>query len=291
MDVQDQLWQWLLTTGGKLMELGWLRFVIFILVGFLGSWLVKRLMRPLHHAARLPAQVLRMMQTALVILVWVFATIQALHAVGVDLVSVLGAAGVVGIAVGFASQTTLSNFISGIFLVSERSVALGDYIRVNGVEGSVEAINLLSVSLRQGDNSLIRIPIEDLIKNPMVNITGDNMRRIDFDLGVDYASDLEQVRACILRVVEAQPLLVPSPAPVVLFTGFGDSSLDLHVGAWCRTEDYHKARFSFAHALLAAFAQEGINIPFPTRYLISPTGASTPQPQRQDDMTGEPRPS
>ncbi len=269
MDSWEQFWQWAQATGGRLMELGWLRFVIFILLGFIGSWLVKRLMRPLHHKGKLPAQVLRMLQTALVILVWVFVSIQALHAVGVDLISVLGAAGVVGIAVGFASQTTLSNFISGIFLVGERSVSLGDYIRVNGVEGSVEAINLLSVSLRQGDNSLIRIPIEDLIKNPMVNITGDHMRRIDFDLGVDYSSDLKQVRECILRVVQEQPLLVPTPAPVVLFSGFGDSSLNLHIGAWCRTRDYHEARFHFAHALLAAFAKEGINIPFPTRQVLT----------------------
>ncbi len=276
MNFWEQLWHWLLVTGGKLMELGWLRFIIFVLLGFLGSWLVKRLMRPLHHSGKLPAQVLRMMQTALVTLVWVFATIQALHAVGVDLISVLGAAGVVGIAVGFASQTTLSNFISGIFLVGERSVSLGDYIRVNdveGVEGTVEAINLLSVSLRQGDNSRIRIPIETLIKNPMVNITGDHMRRIDFSLGVDYSSDLQQVRDCILRVVQEQPLLIPIPAPVVLFSGFGDSSLDLHIGAWCRTPDYHEARFHFAHALLAAFAKEGINIPFPVRQVLVTPGA------------------
>ncbi len=268
MDSWEEFWMWMQTTGSKLMELGWLRFVIFVLLGFLGSFVVKRLMRPLHHRGALPTQVLHMLQTALIILVWIFATIQALHAVGVDLISVLGAAGVVGIAIGFASQTTLSNFISGIFIVSERSVSIGDYIRVNGVEGSVEAINLLSVSLRQGDNSLIRIPIEDLIKNPMVNITGNHMRRIDFALGVDYASDLKQVRECILRVVQEQPLLVPTPAPVVLFTGFGDSSLDLHIGAWCRTADYHEARFHFAHALLEAFAKEGINIPFPVRQVL-----------------------
>ncbi len=283
MDSWEQLWQWVQATCGRLMELGWLRFIIFILLGFIGSWFVKRLMRPLHHRGKLPAQVTRMLQTTLVILVWVFATIQALHAVGVDLVSVLGAAGVVGIAVGFASQTTLSNFISGVFLVGERSVSIGDYIRVNdveGVEGSVEAINLLSVTLRQGDNARIRIPIETLIKNPMVNITGDHMRRIDFDLGVDYGSDLKQVRECILRVVQEQPLLVPTPAPVVLFSGFGDSSLNLHVGAWCPTADYHEARFHFAHALLAAFAKEGINIPFPVRQVLV-----TPQPSPEAPPT------
>ncbi len=269
MESWDQAWQWLQATGGRLMELGWLRFIVFILLGVVGSWFVKRLLRPLHRSRRLPEQVLRMLQTALVALVWVLVIIQALHAVGVDLVSILGAAGVVGIAIGFASQTTLSNFISGIFLVSERSVSLGDYIRVENAEGSVEAINLLSVSLRQGDNSLIRIPIETLIKSPMTNITGDHMRRIDFDLGVAYGSDLKQVRECILRVVEAQPMLVETPAPVVLFSGFGDSSLDLHIGAWTTTRDYHEARFHFAYALLDAFDKEGIDIPFPVRQVLT----------------------
>ncbi len=271
MDSWEQTSQWLLATGKHLMELGWLRFAVFILLGFVGSWFVKRLLRPLHHARKLPSQVLRMLQTTLTALVWIFATIQALHAIGVDLVSIMGAAGVVGIAIGFASQTTLSNFISGIFLVSERSVSLGDYIRVEDAEGTVEAINLLSVSLRQGDNSLIRIPIETLIKSPMVNVTGDHMRRIDFDLGVDYSSDLKQVRECILRVVEEQPLLILTPAPVVLFKGFGDSSLDLHIGAWTTTKDYHEARFHFAYALLAAFDREGINIPFPVRQVLTGT--------------------
>ncbi len=269
----QQLWQWCIGHADKFMEMGWLHFIVFILLGFIGSWFVRRLMRPLHHARKLPEQVLRMLQTLLVVLVWGFAIIQALHAVGVDLVSILGAAGVVGIAVGFASQTTLSNFISGIFLVGERCVSLGDYIRVDDAEGSVDAINLLSVTLRQGDNSLIRIPIETLIKNPMTNITGSHIRRIDFDLGVDYSSDLKQVRECILRVVAEQPKLLETPAPVVLFKGFGDSSLDLHIGAWSKTEDYHDARFHFAHALLAAFAKEGINIPFPTRQLLSQQAA------------------
>ncbi len=268
MDFWQELWQRTLRVGGHLMELGWLRFAVFILAGFIGSWIVRRLLRPLHASDKTPKQVAKLAQRTLVSLVWIIAIIQALHAVGVDLVSVLGAAGVVGVAIGFASQTTLSNFISGLFIVSERSVKLGDYISVAGVEGTVEAINMLSVTLRSVENARIRIPIETLIKTPVSNITGDAMRRIDFDLGVDYSSDLKKVKECILEVVENQPLLADSPEPVVQFSKFGDSSLDLHVGAWCKTPQYHEARFRFAHELLTAFAQQGINIPFPTRQLL-----------------------
>ncbi|MEE1266132.1 MAG: mechanosensitive ion channel family protein, partial [Akkermansia sp.] len=131
--------------------------------------------------------------------------------------------------------------------------------------GTVESVNLLSVTLRQTDNSTVRIPCETLVKEPVVNVTGDSLRRCDFDLGVDYNSDLEHVRKVLLQVIEEQPLLATDPAPAVLFVGFGDSSLDLPIGAWCKTEDYHKARFAFGKAILDAFARENINIPFPVR--------------------------
>jgi small-conductance mechanosensitive channel len=209
-----------------------------------------------------------LLEKCLLTLLWVFVVVHALRALGVDLISVLGAAGVAGIAIGFAAQTVLSNLISGIFIMSERSIRLGDYVTAGGMSGTVESINLLSVTLRQVDNSTVRIPCETLVKSPVVNMTGDTLRRCDFDLGVDYTCDLEHVRQVILKIIEDQPLLATNPAPAVQFTGFGDSSLNLHIGAWCKTEDYHKARFAFGKAILDAFSRENINIPFPIRTVI-----------------------
>jgi small-conductance mechanosensitive channel len=245
---------------------GWIVFVLTLAVGVILSVVVKRIFRPLNH--KLPRQVGMLLEKCLLTLLWVFVVVHALRALGVDLISVLGAAGVAGIAIGFAAQTVLSNLISGIFIMSERSIRLGDYISAGGLSGTVESINLLSVTLRQPDNSTVRIPCESLVKNPVINITGDTLRRCDFDLGVDYSSDLEHVRQVILDVIQEQPLLYSDPEPVVQFLGFGDSSLNLHIGAWCKTENYHKARFNFGKAILAAFAKENINIPFPIRTVL-----------------------
>lgn len=250
-----------------LRENGWLLFLLYLVLGYLVTRLVRRLVRPVHH--RLPKQAAIVLEKLLLGLVWCFAVVQALRSVGVDLISILGAAGVAGVAIGFAAQTVLSNLISGLFIMGERSIKLGDYIRTGGIEGSVESVNLLSITLRQPDNSTVRVPCETFVKEPVVNITGDTLRRCDFNLGVDYASNLEHVRQVILKVIEEQPLLAATPAPVVLFSGFGDSSLNLHIGAWCKTEDYHTARFRFSTALLEAFRQEGINIPFPTRTVFT----------------------
>lgn len=253
-------------TLSELWQLGWFRCGITLAVGILLSIVTKRIFRPLNR--RLPHQVGILIEKAILALLWMFIIVHALRAVGVDLISVLGAAGVAGIAIGFAAQTVLSNLISGIFIMSERSIRLGDYVTAGGMSGTVESINLLSVTLRQVDNSTVRIPCETLVKSPVVNMTGDTLRRCDFDLGVDYTCDLEHVRQVILKIIEDQPLLATNPAPAVQFTGFGDSSLNLHIGAWCKTEDYHKARFAFGKAILDAFSRENINIPFPIRTVI-----------------------
>lgn len=239
--------------------------VVFILVA---TWVVVKVLRrilPPIFRRSLNRQVAHLLENTIFIAVWIIAAIQMLSVVGVDVVSILGAAGVVGIAIGFASQTSLSNLISGIFLVGEKSVRLGDWVQVEGYGGSVESIDLLSVKIRTADNSLVRIPNETLIKDPVQNMTQAALRRCDFDIGVDYSSDLNHVRAIIEGVVAHQKSLVKKPAPSVQFVAFADSALTIHVGAWCKTPDYVDARFEFAGNLLDAFRREGVNIPFPIR--------------------------
>ncbi len=247
---------------------GWVEFAVYVVLGFIFSSAVGRLYIGLEGAQHMPKQILKLLSRALKGIIWALVLVQGLRAVGVDVVGILGAAGVMGVAIGFASQTSLSNLISGIFLVSERSFKPGDYIQVEGEEGTVESINLLSVYLRKPDNSLVRIPCETLIKSPVRNITGSPRRRIDLDVGVDYNCDLEQVKRVIFEVIKQEPDLPDTPAPTVLFSGFGDSALNLHIGVWCKTEAYHTQRYRLATALLAAFRKEGINIPFPVRTVL-----------------------
>lgn len=264
--------------------------VLFILaVAWAAVKILRRILPPIFRRS-LNRQVAHLLQNTIFIAVWIIAIIQMLSVVGVDVVSILGAAGVVGIAIGFASQTSLSNLISGIFLVGEKSVRLGDWVQIDGFGGSVESIDLLSVKIRTADNSMVRIPNETLIKDPVQNMTQAALRRCDFDIGVDYASDLDRVRTIIQGVVARQKSLVKNPAPTVQFVAFADSALTIHVGAWCKTPEYGDARFEFAKNLLDAFRQEGVNIPFPIRTIdiasvpgngktsFPPSDARTPQP-------------
>ncbi len=244
---------------------GWVAFAFYIMLGWVASLGIGRLLRKIDKSSREQRQIYTLLCKIGKGVIWALVLVEGLRGIGVDVVSILGAAGVAGVAIGFASQTALSNLISGAFLVSERSFKMGDYIQTGSEEGTVESINLLSVYLRRSDNTLVRVPCEMLIKTPVRNLTGAAMRRIDFNIGVDYSCNLTEVKRIIVAVIEKQPELLNTPAPVVTFSGFGDSALNLHIGAWCRTEVYHSVRYEFATALLAAFAEHGINIPFPIR--------------------------
>lgn len=247
------------------MHYGWGMMLIYLLMGWVASILIRKLFSRLEHSGRMPVKVGRLLSKFVRVVLWLIVIIQGLRAVGVDLVGILGAAGVAGVAIGFASQTALSNLISGLFLITERSIRSGDYVRINDLEGTVESINLLSIYIRQPDNALIRIPCESIIKNSVINYTRTNIRRSDFLVGVDYSTRLEDVEKVVRRVVESMNELPQSPEPVVQFVGFGESSLDVRIGVWCPNATFHASRYKVVVALMKAFGEAGISIPFPIR--------------------------
>ncbi len=197
-----------------------------------------------------------------------------LNQFGVKLGAALGAAGIVGIAIGFAAQTSLSNVISGFFLLGERPFAVGDLIEVDGVTGIVDRIGLISATLRTPDNRSVRIPNETLVKSKVSNITGNPIRRYDLDIGVAYHEDIDHVMAVLRRTADANKYCLDEPEPLVLFKGFGDSSINFLLGVWMVREDYLLVRNSIAAEVQKAFAAEGIEIPFPHRVLAGGKAAA-----------------
>lgn len=189
------------------------------------------------------------------------------------LTAILGAAGIAGIAIGFASQTSVSNIISGLFLISEKPFAVGDLIQVGDTKGIILSIDLLSVKLRTFDNQYIRIPNETLIKNQVTNITRFPIRRLDIKLGVAYKEDIGKVREVLLDIAEKNPYCLDEPEPIVRFVNFGDSALEFLFAVWCVKTDYLDLSTKIMQEIKERFDAEGIEIPFPHRTLY--TGAVT----------------
>jgi small-conductance mechanosensitive channel len=215
--------------------------------------------------------------------------IAVLNQSGYKLTALLGAAGIVGIAIGFASQTSVSNIISGLFLISEKPFAVGDIIQVGTTKGTILSIDLLSVKLRTFENHFIRIPNEVLIKNEVRNISRFPIRRLDIELGVAYKENIQKVREVLLDIADKEPLCLDEPEPDVRFQNFGDSALEFLYAIWCIREDYLKLKKKVMQQIKERFDEEGIEIPFPHRTLY--TGSvSEPFPIRivkkqQEDKT------
>lgn len=189
--------------------------------------------------------------------------IVVLQDLGFGLTPLLGAAGVVGIALGFASQTSVSNVISGFFLIAEQSFQVGDVMNVNGNVGVVLSIDTLSVKLRMFDNRLLRVPNESMIKSDFINMTRFPIRRVDCKISVAYKEDLNRVRDILFDVAENIPYSLQEPGPLLIFDQFGNSSVDLLFVAWATKEDFLKLRNGLNMAIKERFDKEGIEIPFP----------------------------
>ena len=201
--------------------------------------------------------------------------ITTLNELGFSLAPLLGAAGVLGIALGFASQTSVSNLISGLFLIAERPFVVGDLIEVEGVTGFVLSVDSISVKLRTFDNKMVRIPNETMVKSRVTNVTRFPIRRVDVKVGVGYNEDASRVRAILRDVADSNPLVLMEPEPVVVFEGFGDSAINFMLGVWATRETFLAVKNSIQEDIKARLDAEGIEIPFPHRtlYVGSATGA------------------
>lgn len=244
------------------------RVVLVLAIGIPAAYLVSMLVQR-STQKRLSAQTVMILRKV-VFYVGIFCLgAVVLPDLGFKLGPLLGAAGIVGVALGFASQTSVSNIISGIFLIWEKPFAVGDVIEVEGTTGAILSIDLLSVKLRMFDNRFVRIPNEALLRNRVINITRFPIRRLDINLGVAYKEDIEKVRAVLMDIAKRNPLCLDEPAPVFVFQNFGDSALEFLFAVWFEKADLLALRTSIMIEIKSRFDAEGIEIPFPHRTLYA----------------------
>ena len=245
-----------------------IRFGVLLFLGFPALFLLSKWIRKYTSQKFSPQQGMifskLVLYTGVVIIVF-----SVLSELGFKLTHLLGAAGIIGIAVGFASQTSMSNIISGLFLIAEKPFQVDDIITVQNITGIVLSIDILSVKLRTFDNKYIRIPNETIIKSDVTNVTHFPIRRVDLNVGVAYKEDIARVREVLLDVAKKNPLCLNEPEPLVIFSGFGNSSLDLKLLVWAVKSDWLSLKNKITEEIKKRFDQEGIEIPFPHLSLYS----------------------
>ncbi len=177
--------------------------------------------------------------------------IAILHEFGFNVTALLGAAGVFGVAIGFASQTSISNIISGFFLVLERPFSIGDIIKVGDVVGVVESIDLLAVRVCTLDNKFVRIPNETMLKQHLTTLTYYDTKRIDCILSVPYTQDVEHIKKQIYDVIKNNTLFLQTPAPTIMINKIGQHDYDTEIRLFLTIRVWiTKDKFSSAPAVL-----------------------------------------
>jgi small-conductance mechanosensitive channel len=187
---------------------------------------------------------------------------------GIHLAALAVFAGAVGVGVGFGLQNIASNFISGLVILAERPITIGDRVEVAGVAGQVEHIRARSTVIRSNDNIMMIVPNTKFIDSPVTNWTyGDRRVRFRIPVGVAYGSDVNQVRDALLAVARENPHTLEEPAPTVFLDEFGDSSIDFKLMVWSSEMSDRPSRYrsDLNFAIAHKFHEIGIEFPFPQR--------------------------
>lgn len=214
--------------------------------------------------------------------IFILFLITSLREAGFKLSVFLGAAGILTVALGFASQTSASNLISGLFLIGEGSFEVGDLIQLtlirgHTLEGEVISIDLLSVKLRTQDNIFIRLPNEQLIRAPVLNLSRYPIRRIPITLAIAFQEDMSKVRQVLLDLAEEFPLVLDEPKPLVTVTAFRESTIELLFAVWTRRENFLQVRDEMQEMIKDGFIKNHIEIPVPKIGLYNPIPAESEQ--------------
>jgi small conductance mechanosensitive channel len=185
--------------------------------------------------------------------------------IGIETTSFIAVLGAAGLAVGLALQGSLANFAGGVLILFFKPFKVGDFIEGQDKMGTVEAIDILHTVLMAPDNKIIIIPNGQLANSPITNFTKMESRRIEFAVRISYGSDIKKARQVIMGVFMMDERILKEPAPIVVFTEFGDSSLNLTVRAWAKTSDFWPVYWECMEKIKEEFEKSEIEIPFPQR--------------------------
>ncbi len=214
--------------------------------------------------------------------------ITVLPLIGLDPSGLLLAGGITGIVLGFASQNIVGNLISGVFLMIEKPIKIGDQVEINKISGYVTDIRIISTFIRTFDGLLIRIPNQQVFTTNITNTVSYPVRRFDFTIKIRYSDDADAAIWFIQDLIDKEPFALSSPQPSVYVNELGENSVNLVVRIWAPISEWYVLKTRFLWAIKKVLEENNIEVPFPQREIyLHNVPEKKPIPEKQNLNQGE----
>ena len=236
--------------------------LVILVAGLIVLFIVAKILKKALSRTTLDISLQKFFVKTLNIVGFVLILICALSTAGVSTTGLIAGFSAAGAAVALALKDSLSNIAGGIVLLITHPFVTGDYIEIGDYSGTVKEIDILQTTLLTPDNKTIVIPNGLLSSDEVVNYTKEPTRRVDLTVSVSYDNDIELAKKSVLKAAEGISLVLSDPQPFVRVSEYSDSSVNLAVRVWCKTEDYWDVHFAMIEKMRESFEKDGIEIPY-----------------------------
>lgn len=254
----EKLQPLLLEYGGKVLAA--------LLVFFVGKWICARLTNVVVRVLsvrKVDETLIGFLRGVIYYTLLTSVVIAAAGQLGIKTTSFLAVLGAASLAVGLALKDSLANFSSGVLLILFRPFSVGDVVTVAGETGTVQQISVFNTLLVTADNQRKIIPNGAISNATITNITANPTRRIDLTIGIGYDDDILAARKVLEEILQDEPRILVEPVPMIVVSELADSSVNLAVRPWVKTEDYWTVYFSLLEKIKLSFDENSISFPFP----------------------------
>jgi small conductance mechanosensitive channel len=250
---------------GILIDLGF-RIVLAIAILVIGFWIAKAMGRAVERiliSRKADQSLIGFMRSLTSIGLKALVVVTAISQLGVEMTSFVALLGAAGLAIGMAFSGTLSNFAGGVMILLFKPFKVGDYVHMQGEEGSVKEVLIFNTILTTLDNKVIILANGAVANGTITNFTKAKKRRVDWEFGIAYGDDLKQAKLLLSRFMDEDSRILKDEGNFIGLGALGDSSVNITVRAWVETEDYWNVFFAMNERVYNEFGAAGLSIPFP----------------------------
>jgi len=236
---------------------------IFFIGKFVARWITNMTLKNMNKKGQIDKTLESFLSSVIYGVLLVVVSLASLSKVGVETTSFIAILGAVGLAIGLAFQSTLSNISAGVMIIIFKPIKIGEFVEAGGAMGTIEDINIFNTNMKTADNKVIIISNSNIIGGNITNFSRKDTRRVDITFGIGYDDDLKLAKQTLLDILNEDKRILQDPVPFVAVGELADSSVNFVTRSWVNSADYWGVYFDTMEKVKLVFDEKGISIPYP----------------------------